>query len=390
MLTSGLYGYLADYVLWVVLFASLVVHTWCFFKFGKKSGRLRLILGNVLLTLCMLGTVALIAESYFRFISVGTDPFGVTMASRRWFVYYTDLNSLGCRDKEWTREKPPDIYRMAVVGDSFVYGWGIREPGDRFPDLLQHRFDQLAPGRVEVMNVAKPGLDSAEELLPIQQMVEVYGVDEVLLGYVPNDIEKVIPQEDGVDRTEPPFCQWFNTDSSALAEFLYYRLVVPRKDTVQSYGDWLMAAYTDATLWRRQQEELGKIISYCRDKNVSLKVALLPLLRAGGASDGSAAGGGPSDAQTGEHGSGGGYDPRQVHGQVAYFFERNGVPVVDLRPAIAGVDPTTLVVSAWDAHPNEAAHALFADAIWQAFYAPQAQVPSSGTKTTVPTTPGPE
>ena len=43
--------------------------------------------------------------------------------------------------------------------------------------------------------------------------------------------------------------------------------------------------------------------------------------------------------------------------------------MVDLLPTIAGRDPGDLVVNGHDAHPNEPANELFADAIWQAFYA---------------------
>ena len=33
MLTSGVFGYLFDYLLWWILLASLLVHTWCFLRF---------------------------------------------------------------------------------------------------------------------------------------------------------------------------------------------------------------------------------------------------------------------------------------------------------------------------------------------------------------------
>ena len=63
------------------------------------------------------------------------------------------------------------------------------------------------------------------------------------------------------------------------------------------------------------------------------------------------------------------YQAKTLHAALARFFEVSGVPVVDLLPVLAGHDPAELVVSHHDAHPNEQAHALFAEAIRQAFYA---------------------
>ena len=45
---SGAFGYLTDYLLWLAIYVSLLVHTWCFFRFfprdkHRKSG---LLIGN--------------------------------------------------------------------------------------------------------------------------------------------------------------------------------------------------------------------------------------------------------------------------------------------------------------------------------------------------------
>lgn len=352
MLASGAYGYPADYLFWVVLFISLIIHTWCFFKFSarERRPRLRLVLGNVLVFACLLGFVALLAETYLRFACVQTDSFGTTLPARKWFALYTDLNSLGCRDVEWTRAKPPGERRIACVGDSFVYGWGVEDPRARFTGLLQAKFDRRQSGTVEVMNVAKPGWDTGQQLQPVKDLIEYYDVDEILLGYVANDIEKILPIAHDLDPTKPPMCRSFNTDSSVLVEFLYYRLIVPHFPTVQGYHDWLGAGYAHPELWHEQQQRLQNVIDLCRAHDVNLRVVLLPFLRTGGQQ----------------------FDLSVVHAQVREFLLRQGVPVLDLLPVLAGRDPADLVVNSADAHPNERAHSLFADAIWTAFYAQDA------------------
>ncbi len=349
MLTSGVFGYVADYLLWWVLLLSLVANTWCFFKLfpsdkHRKSG---LILGNGLVFLCFLGVIAMAGETYLRFTVVETDSFGVSLPARRWFALYTEKNTMGCRDYEWAVEKPAGVRRVAFVGDSFTYGWGIKRVQDRFSDIVGERFAELSPGSVEVMNVAKPGWGSSDQLAPIRDLINRYAVDEIVLCYVFNDIEKLIPTTDDYDPKRPPEPGFFDPDRSCLVDYFYRTIIVPRLPTVRGHHDWLASAYADEGIWRRHQRQLGDITRVCADNEVTFRVVLLPFIQTGGER----------------------LIPERLHEVVRRFFEANNVEVVDLLPTILGQDPRELVVNARDPHPNETAHRLFAEAIWQAFYA---------------------
>ena len=91
------------------------------------------------------------------------------------------LNSLDCRDPEF----PPrgDRYRIAVVGDSLTFGFGIEEK-DRLTNRLQA---SLGP-RFEVLNFGFPGnnLPDHREILDRALTVQP---DFVLLQLFPNDWE---------------------------------------------------------------------------------------------------------------------------------------------------------------------------------------------------------
>lgn len=350
MLAMGIFGYPGDYLLWWVLFLSLVVHTWCFFRCFprnkyRKSG---LVLGNLLVFLCMLGVVGLIGESYYRFICVQTDSFGLSLPAQRWFAIYTRLNTLGCRDREWAIGDPPSVRRIAFVGDSFTYGWGVERVGDRFPDRIQAMFDSRSSGEVEVMNVAKPGWCTGQQIRPIVDVIERYGVDEVILCYVANDIERLLPRTDTFNPIVPPQPGWFNPDSSCLLYQLYYRLIVPRADTVAGYHDWLAAGFADRHVWQGHQDELRQIIGQCRHNGITLRVVLLPFI----------------------HTRGEVFRSQEIHAQVRDFLEGEGIEVLDLLPTVNGKDVADLAVNNLDLHPNELANGLFAEAIWRAFYAP--------------------
>lgn len=349
LLTSGAFGHLADYVLWWAVFASLVVHTWCFFRFFPRVRyrRTGLVVGNLLVLSCFASAAALIGESYFRFIAVETDAFGVSLPARRWFSIHAKLNSLGCRDKEWSREKPTSVRRIAFVGDSFTYGWGVEDVRNRFSDRLQARFDERAPGKIEVLNVAKPGWGTGDEIQPITDMISLYAVDEIVLCYVPNDIEKLLPKSAGFNPIRPPESAFWNLDASCLLDFLFRRIYLPRVPTVRGYHDWLAAGFDETSIWSRHTQQLRDIAAECKRNDVTLRVALLPFLRTSGER----------------------FNASAIHARLLDFFSSESIPVNDLLASLEGQDMRTLVVNPGDAHPNETCHELFAQAMWRAFYA---------------------
>lgn len=350
---SGAFGYMFDYFLWCGLFVSLLVHTYCFFRLfpRRRLPKLGLILGNGLVFLCMLGAVAMVAESYLRFVAVYTDAFGVSLPARRWFALHTDLNAMGCRDSEWSMDKPPGAYRIAFVGDSYTYGWGIERVEDRFPDLIQSYYAAHSRGAVEVMNVAKPGWGTEDQIRPIRDMIDHLDADEIVLCYVPNDIEPLIPTTEGFNPTRPPDYQFINLDSSPLLDYLYRRIYLPLVPTVRRYHDWLAEAYVNDEIWREHAAQLAEIADYCRSHDTALRVVLLPFLIT----------------------SGDRYDADYVHGKLRTLFQGLGVGILDMRQVLGeqGIDPRRLVVNSLDAHPNEEAHALFAEAMWIAWYEDQ-------------------
>lgn len=348
MWASGAYGYLADYILWYIVLLSVIIHTWFFFRFSRewKRKRLRILVGNTLVGLLLLIFAGLVAESYLRFVSVETDVYGMTLTSKRWHKVYARLNSQFFRDVEWAEKKPAGKTRVAFVGDSFVYGWGVKNEADRFSNVIQRRFDERTPGAVEVMNFGWSNWDTREELRAIQHVLPDYGVDEVVLCYLPNDIAPLVPSIAGENPNELLQSNYINTDSSFLLDYLYHRVLARRLSFAANYWDRLWDGYTDPAIWTQHANDLEHIIATCRDRGMRLRVVLLPFVRTLGNK----------------------FKSEAVHAKLVEFFTARQVPVVDLLPSIAGRTPSNLVVNSHDPHPNELANKLFADAIWDAFY----------------------
>ncbi len=338
------YGYPMDYAWWWIVLASLLVHAWCFFRLTKERGAVvfRLVAGNALVVLCLLQFAGLIGETYFRFFDMDTDSYGVSLSSKRWYKMHVRFNDLGHRDVPRAESKPEDVRRIAFVGDSFTFGWGIDRPEDRFADLIRDRFDERDPAAVEVLTAAKDGWETGDEMEEIGRLIDAYGVDEIVLCYCLNDIHDVLPAEMGFLSLYPSDGHLLNTDGSYLMNHLYHRWVAHRSVEVTSYFDRLAAGYEDPASWRLQQTRFDWIIDRCRGSGVTLRVVILPFVNV--------------DVTA------------PARAKVAAHFAAAGAEVLDLAGSISGQAPATLVVNRYDHHPNERAHRIYADAIWKAYY----------------------
>jgi len=91
-------------------------------------------------------------------------------------------NSAGFRGiREYSPEKPKEIIRIAVLGDSFVFGFGVQD-GEAFPALLESQ-DKFR----EVLNLGVPGYGMDQIYLSYSEVARAYHPDIVLIGIFPED-----------------------------------------------------------------------------------------------------------------------------------------------------------------------------------------------------------
>lgn len=91
-------------------------------------------------------------------------------------------NSSGFRGmREYNSPKPAGVIRMAALGDSFVFGFGV-EDDQAFPAILESQ----TPGR-EVMNIGIPGYGIDQIYLSYREIAKAYHPDIVLIGIFPED-----------------------------------------------------------------------------------------------------------------------------------------------------------------------------------------------------------
>ncbi|MDP3213477.1 MAG: hypothetical protein Q8S73_05200 [Deltaproteobacteria bacterium] len=98
------------------------------------------------------------------------------------------MNRFGFRGDEWEERKPAGVFRVALVGDSFVFGMGVSDE-ETLGARLAQGLPSLPDGRrVEVLNLGVPG----SNLSTHARMIEVAHADlsadmAVLVYHVPND-----------------------------------------------------------------------------------------------------------------------------------------------------------------------------------------------------------
>lgn len=97
-------------------------------------------------------------------------------------------NSLGFRDVQHDAAKPPGVFRVVAVGDSFTYGVGAAFEDTYLAQLERRLNPRGAPRRVEIVKLGLPRYFPALEA----RVLERYGVrfepDLVLVAVLPNDV----------------------------------------------------------------------------------------------------------------------------------------------------------------------------------------------------------
>lgn len=97
-------------------------------------------------------------------------------------------NSHGMRGEEISVEKPEGVFRIAVLGDSFVFGWGVEEE-ESFVSLIGKRLTELSGDdvRVQMLNFGVPGYSTFQEVAAYEEFGRKFKPDVVLVYVVDND-----------------------------------------------------------------------------------------------------------------------------------------------------------------------------------------------------------
>ena len=264
-------------------------------------------------------------------------------------------NSLGHRDDELELPKPEGVFRIAVVGDSFVMGSGV-ELADCFHSRLEGSLAARFPAsRFDCLNLGVGGFDLGDYVGVVERLVPGYDADLVLVGLCWNDC-RTPPTPWGGRYVGPPQAEapsFLRLHSLAALKKRWRTFQqgedepaprATRKETI----DKLLAAGGEVEGYRSDDTGMDAIAEYVEGRfrklaewseasGVPVALAYLSFRQ---------------DAQAVRFG-----------GVFSDAAEAASLPYLDLAPAFAKHAQEDLIIFANDAHPNARANAIYAGRI---------------------------
>jgi lysophospholipase L1-like esterase len=244
-------------------------------------------------------------------------------------------NSMGYRDSEFNIEKDPSTLRIALLGDSFAFGYGVRKK-DCVADRIEEIMGEITRKNVEVYNFSVLGYSTVEEAILLEYRVLKYHPDIVIVNFCIND-----PEYRGVlDDIQSDLYKVFPVLRRYSSLFYIFGSrfdsVIPRKKTI----DMFRAVYRDEDQrWIECEKSLQKMGHIALKNNIPIYLFFHPLM----------------------YGLQGNYLFKDIHRKVIETASRYGLKAYDLLDIFKGRDEYSLWVHPQDMHPNEIAHEIIAE-----------------------------
>jgi hypothetical protein len=254
-------------------------------------------------------------------------------------------NSAGWRDSEHEIEKPSGSFRILGLGDSYLFGQGVRRD-----DIALKRLDSMLEGyvgdrRVETISTGMSGTNTSYQFELLRDRGLRYDPDLVIQFFVLNDVEQY-------DAVELPHIEFFTNytslyqraDKLALHSHLWgwVRQRYCIAFTTRNYIRESVAAFSaDSPGWKKSRIALDEIHGLLRERGIPFLVVIFPFF----------------------HELDGDYPFQKIHQIVVAHCVSAQIPVLDLRESYRAYNGPELWVHESDQHPNELANRIAAQSI---------------------------
>ena len=146
------------------------------------------------------------------------------------------FNAEGMRDAaSHPIPKPPGVFRILLVGDSFTAGMA-NQYEEIWPVLLERRLTGKR-GAIDVIKAGVDSFDTLSELLTMRRLIPRYHPDLVLMAFLPNDIFDNTLQDNSSSAALVPIQAGLSLPG--LQSALFFRRVLLRSDLIYSGVYWM-------------------------------------------------------------------------------------------------------------------------------------------------------
>ncbi|MEK7186970.1 MAG: SGNH/GDSL hydrolase family protein [Patescibacteria group bacterium] len=282
---------------------------------------------------------------FFRLVSFPPDLLYENRpdASGTLFGTRVKINSYGMRDNEVAVKKPAGVYRIAVLGDSVVFGYEANQQ-DLFTEVLEKRIAEKMADKVEVLNFGVPGYSTKQELVQLESKVLQFDPDMVIIAQHPNDIYGT-----GVTSLTPSFfLKLIAEHSNLFGCFNRNGKLISSKGvggSTKPTGSHKELYAKDSEVWKNYEELFDNFGKISKENNIPIIVATLPEFK-----------------NLNEK-----YEYGYIHDMVAERAKKAGLSVISMHPPLVIYEEGAVMYRAISGdidHPNEKGHAKIADMIY--------------------------
>ena len=178
-------------------------------------------------------------------------------------------NRHGFNDRPRQYTKPPGTTRIAVLGDSFIWGDGVN-----YDTIWSHKLEKKFLEKydnIEVLSWGQNGWSTKDELNFLKKEGIKYNIDLLIVGFVTNDPDlHNIPQK---QLLFTPAKKYFPNLFSFLTS--YINRVTEMYFPKYGYANWVEKLYSNDNL-QKYRKILESLFTFCQVKNIKLLVVLTP------------------------------------------------------------------------------------------------------------------
>lgn len=259
-------------------------------------------------------------------------------------------NPDGFRDRAYPRDKPADVRRILVLGDSFTFGSGVREDSAVFVERVERALnpDHGLSGvrEVQMLNAGVPGSVPTDWLETFGAMATAFQPDVVLVVFFLRDGTALT----SIDHFFGPIRNSIgarNASSPLYQVSALYRAIRDVQDRHRVADDYTSVMHQgyfgserETAAWRKERAALETLFERAREQRMGTGLVVFPVLA------------GLGDDR---------YPFAEIVDLLVEFGAQQKVATHDLLGAFSGHYGPDLWVSAYDQHPNELGHEIAAE-----------------------------